>query len=48
LAAGGTGGNRGVTATAQVNGVRLHLALEGHGPLVALRLSGSDLASLLT
>jgi hypothetical protein len=32
-----------VTATAQVNGVRLHLALEGHGPLVALRLSGSDL-----
>jgi hypothetical protein len=28
--------NRGVTATAQVNGVRLHYALEGEGPLVVL------------
>jgi hypothetical protein len=31
LAAGSTGDNRGLTATAQVNGVRLHFTLEGQG-----------------
>jgi pimeloyl-ACP methyl ester carboxylesterase len=36
LGAGATRDNRGVTATAQVNGVRFHYALEGEGPLVVL------------
>jgi pimeloyl-ACP methyl ester carboxylesterase len=36
LDAGATRHNRGVTATAQVNSVRLHYALEGEGPLVVL------------